>query len=66
LPDLVLSSSAFEDGQQIPQKHGKKIANVSPQLSWEGAPKETRSFALSVVNRHLVAGDYVHRLVEHA
>jgi phosphatidylethanolamine-binding protein (PEBP) family uncharacterized protein len=35
---LVLSSSAFEGGQEIPQKHGKKIANVSPQLSWKGAP----------------------------
>jgi phosphatidylethanolamine-binding protein (PEBP) family uncharacterized protein len=35
---MVLSSSAFEDGQEIPQRHGKKIPNVSPQLSWNGAP----------------------------
>jgi Raf kinase inhibitor-like YbhB/YbcL family protein len=60
---MVLSSSAFGDGQEIPQKHGKKIENVSPQLSWADAPAETRSFALSVVDRHPVAGNYVHWLV---
>lgn len=60
---MVLSSSAFEDAQEIPQRHGKKIANVSPQLSWKDAPPGTRSFALSVVDRHPVAGNYVHWLV---
>jgi Raf kinase inhibitor-like YbhB/YbcL family protein len=60
---MILSSSAFEDGQEIPQKHGKKIENVSPQLSWTDAPQETRSFALSVVDRHPVASNYVHWLV---
>jgi Raf kinase inhibitor-like YbhB/YbcL family protein len=60
---MVLSSSAFQDGQEIPQRHGKKITNVSPQLSWNGAPEATRSFALSMVDRHPVAGDHVHWLV---
>jgi Raf kinase inhibitor-like YbhB/YbcL family protein len=60
---MVLSSSAFEDAQEIPQKHGKKIENLSPQLSWKDAPSETKSFALSVVDRHPVAGNYVHWLV---
>lgn len=60
---MVLNSSAFGDGQEIPQKHGKKIENVSPQLSWMGAPSETKSFALSMVDRHPVAGNYVHWLV---
>jgi hypothetical protein len=54
---MVLSSSSFQAGQDIPQKHGKKIENVSPELSWEGAPRQTKSFALSVV-----AGSYVHWL----
>jgi len=45
------------------RKHGKKIENVSPQLSWMGAPSETKSFALSMVDRHPVAGNYVHWLV---
>jgi Raf kinase inhibitor-like YbhB/YbcL family protein len=60
---MVLNSSAFGDGQEIPQKHGKKIENISPQLSWMGAPSETKSFALSMVDRHPVAGNYVHWLV---
>jgi phosphatidylethanolamine-binding protein (PEBP) family uncharacterized protein len=53
---MILRSSDFKDQQEIPQRHGKKIENVSPQLSWEDAPTETRSFALSVVDRHPVAG----------
>jgi Raf kinase inhibitor-like YbhB/YbcL family protein len=60
---MVLNSSDFEDQQEIPQRHGKKIENVSPQLSWADAPTETRSFALSVVDRHPVAANYVHWLV---
>jgi Raf kinase inhibitor-like YbhB/YbcL family protein len=60
---MVLRSSAFDDGQEIPQKHGKKINNVSPHLYWEDAPQGTKSFALSVVDRHPVAGNYVHWLV---
>ena len=60
---MVLSSSAFEDAQEIPQKHGKKIENLSPQLSWKDAPRETKSFALSLVDRHPVARNYVHWLV---
>lgn len=60
---MVLNSSAFKDAQEIPQKHGKKIENVSPQLSWRDAPRGTKSFALSVVDRHPVAGNYVHWLV---
>jgi hypothetical protein len=60
---MVLTSSAFEEGQEIPRKHGKKFENVSPQLAWEGAPSGTGSFALSVVDRHPVAAGYVHWLV---
>jgi Phosphatidylethanolamine-binding protein len=60
---MVLSSSAFEDAQEIPQRHGKKIANVSPRLSWKDAPSGTRSFALAMVDRHPVAGNYLHWLV---
>ena len=60
---MELKSAAFEDGRDIPQRHGKKIDNVSPPLSWTGAPEGTRSFALSVVDPHPVAQNYVHWLV---
>jgi Raf kinase inhibitor-like YbhB/YbcL family protein len=45
------------------QKYGKKAENVSPPLDWEGVPEGTRSLALSFVDIHPVARDYVHWLV---
>jgi Raf kinase inhibitor-like YbhB/YbcL family protein len=58
-----LRSPAFNDGQELGQKYGKKAENVSPPLDWEDAPEGTRSFALSFVDIHPVARDYVHWLV---
>ena len=60
---MILSSSSFEEGQEIPQKHGKKIENVSPQLSWKDVPRGTKSFALALVDKHPIAQNYVHWLV---
>lgn len=60
-----LTSSAFDEGQEMAQKYGKKIQNISPPLTWEGAPEGTRSFALALVDRHPVARNYVHWLVSH-
>jgi Raf kinase inhibitor-like YbhB/YbcL family protein len=60
---LVLSSSSFADSQEIPQKHGKKIENISPQLSWKNPPHGTKSFALAMVDRHPIAQNYVHWIV---
>jgi Raf kinase inhibitor-like YbhB/YbcL family protein len=60
---MSLTSSSFSDGGSIPQRHGKRIYNVSPQLSWTGAPAETKSFALAWVDTHPIANGYVHWLV---
>jgi Raf kinase inhibitor-like YbhB/YbcL family protein len=60
---MSLTSSSFPDGGDIPQRHGKKIDNVSPELSWMGAPEETKSFALAFVDTHPIARGYVHWLV---
>jgi phosphatidylethanolamine-binding protein (PEBP) family uncharacterized protein len=60
---FTLTSPAFDDGQELAQKYGKKAQNVSPPLDWEGAPDGIRSFALSFVDVHPVARDYVHWLV---
>ncbi|XAS67733.1 YbhB/YbcL family Raf kinase inhibitor-like protein [Micrococcaceae bacterium Sec5.7] len=60
---MELLSTSFDYGQEIPQRYGKKIENVSPQLFWEGVPRQTKSFALSLVDNHPVARKYVHWLV---
>jgi Raf kinase inhibitor-like YbhB/YbcL family protein len=45
---LTLSSSSFEHEGTISRKHTCDGANVSPPLSWSGAPPNTKTFALVV------------------
>src|SRR5258705_11000269 len=58
-----LTSATFKDGTMMPRKVANKNApnapmpnpnsvgdNVSPQLSWGGAPADTKSFALTMVD----------------
>ncbi len=45
---MQLSSSAFAQGQTIPKKHSEDGENLSPPLSWTGAPPSTGSYALIV------------------
>lgn len=58
-----LTSPAFHDGQEMDQKYGKKVQNVSPPLEWDEVPEGTRSFALEFVDIHPIAADFVHWLV---
>jgi Raf kinase inhibitor-like YbhB/YbcL family protein len=60
---FTLKSPAFDDGQEMAQKYGKRIQNVSPPLEWDEVPEGTRSFALEFVDIHPVATDFVHWLV---
>ncbi len=43
---LRLTSSAFSAGGKIPRKHTGEGEDVSPALSWEGAPSGAQEFAL--------------------
>jgi len=43
-----LTSSSFEADGTIPVKYSCSGDNVSPELSWKNAPKETQSFLLIV------------------
>lgn len=43
-----LRSPEFDDGGVIPRRFGCDGDNVSPALSWEGAPQDTADFALIV------------------
>jgi Raf kinase inhibitor-like YbhB/YbcL family protein len=45
---FALISSAFAAGAPIPRQHTCEGADVSPPLSWSGAPSAARSYALIV------------------
>ena len=46
LSDMQLTSAAFQAGGAIPKKHTGEADDLSPALSWQGAPKEARAFAV--------------------
>ncbi len=62
---MEIQSSAFKDGGKIPIPYVMVAAggkNLSIPLSWKNIPPGTKSFALSVVDPHPVAQNWVHWL----
>jgi Raf kinase inhibitor-like YbhB/YbcL family protein len=57
---LKLTSSAFADGKSIPRKHTCDGDDISPPLSWTGAPPGTESFALICDDPDAPSGTFVH------
>ena len=45
---LKITSSVFQPGGSIPSRHTCEGQDVSPPLSWSGAPANTKTFALIV------------------
>ncbi len=63
---MEISSSAFKDGEKIPIQYVMVAAggkNLSIPLAWKNVPSGTKSFALSIVDPHPVAQNWVHWLV---
>jgi Raf kinase inhibitor-like YbhB/YbcL family protein len=63
---MQLTSSAFKDGGKIPQQYvmpGAGGQNLSLPLTWSRAPAGTKSFALTIIDPHPVARNWVHWLV---
>ena len=61
--ELKIISSAFEEGGMIPKEFTCDGDNVSPELSWTGAPAETQSFALICDDPDAPAGIWVHWVI---
>lgn len=61
--DLKVKSSAFTDEGMIPKKFACNGDDVSPEVSWDGAPAGTKSFALIVDDPDAPSGDHVHWVV---
>jgi Raf kinase inhibitor-like YbhB/YbcL family protein len=58
--NLTVRSSAFGEGGDIPARYTCDGENVSPPLSWSGAPDATQSIAVIVSDPD--AGGFVHWL----
>ncbi len=56
---MELKSSAFTNGKSIPTKYANAGVsggqNLSVPLAWSGAPAETKSYALAIVDLHLIS-----------
>lgn len=61
--EFKIFSSAFADGAMVPVQYTCDGVNESPPLSWSGAPKETKTFALIVDDPDAPRGDWVHWMV---
>ena len=61
--DFTISSTAFQNGGDIPKKFTCDGADVSPPLSWTGTPGNVQSFALIADDPDAPAGTWTHWVV---
>jgi Raf kinase inhibitor-like YbhB/YbcL family protein len=57
---LKIASSSFAQNAAIPRKHTCDGEDLSPALTWSGAPAGTRSFALVMDDPDAPPGTWVH------
>jgi Raf kinase inhibitor-like YbhB/YbcL family protein len=57
---LAIETSAFSPGGMIPKKYTCDAGDVSPELTWSGAPAGTQAFALIVDDPDAPAGTWTH------
>ena len=57
---LSLRSTAFKDGGKIPKKYTCDGEDVSPPLSWSGAPYGTKSYVIIMEDPDAPGGTFTH------
>jgi len=57
---LMMTIPSFANGGEIPKKFSCDGSDVSPELSWSGAPPGTKSFALIADDPDAPAGTWTH------
>ena len=60
---MEITSKDFKHNQSIPSIHTCDGKDLSPHLTWSGAPAGTKSFALSCIDPDAPMGDFIHWLV---
>ena len=60
---FTISSPSFRNGAEIPKKFTCDGADVSPLLSWSGAPSATKSFALIADDPDAPVGTWTHWVI---
>ena len=60
---MEIKSNAFENEGMIPVTYTCDGQDISPQLSWSGAPVETKSFVLIADDPDAPAGTWVHWVI---
>lgn len=58
-----LVSAGFKEGKPVPDKYTCDGENVSPALTWTGAPEKTKSFAIIMDDPDAPMGTFVHWVV---
>lgn len=58
-----LSSPAFSEQGSIPYQYTCKGQDISPELQWQGAPAQTKSFALTVADPDAPSGAFTHWII---
>jgi Raf kinase inhibitor-like YbhB/YbcL family protein len=61
--EMVLTSTAFEDGGTIPVDYSCDGQDISPPLSWSSVPEETQSFALILDDPDSPGNDFTHWII---
>lgn len=61
--NMTLTSSAFANGTAIPAIFTCSGQDISPPLSWSGAPAGTQSLALTVIDPDAPVKPFVHWLI---
>ena len=61
--NMIISSSAFLEGNKIPDQFGCHGQNINPPLKFSSVPQEAKSLVLLVDDPDAPSGDWVHWLV---
>jgi len=60
---LTLSTGAFSEGGRIPGKFTCQGENISPPLTWSGAPAGTAGFAIILEDQDAPHGIFTHWII---